>query len=68
MKDKFSEYYALSEDEVKKDWKESIVVLDTNVLLDLYRYTDETRKSLLDLLDKINYWGQRAFFSNILKN
>lgn len=35
------------------DWDDSVVVLDTNVLLDLYRTPDTTRDELLDALEGI---------------
>ncbi|MFP5202950.1 MULTISPECIES: PIN-like domain-containing protein [Bacillus] len=56
MKEKFREFYFDKED--KNIWEESIIVIDTNVLLNLYRYTKETSDQILELLDKYkeNLW------------
>ncbi|KKD42549.1 PIN-like domain-containing protein [Bacillus sp. FSL L8-0167] len=50
MREKFREFYFDKNDE--RIWKESIIVLDTNVLLNLYRYTKETSDQILGLLKK----------------
>lgn len=56
MREKFREFYFDKSDE--EIWKESIIVLDTNVLLNLYRYTKETSDQILKLLNeyKENLW------------
>lgn len=56
LKEKFREFYFDKED--KNIWEESIIVIDTNVLLNLYRYTKETSDQILELLDKYkeNLW------------
>jgi hypothetical protein len=51
MRNSFIGYYPRTEDELKLLWERGIIVLDTNVLLNLYRYSKESRKSLLDLLE-----------------
>jgi hypothetical protein len=53
MKDTFKAFYQLSENEFEKLWDECLFVFDANVLLNLYRYTDETRAELTNILDKI---------------
>ncbi|MER3121690.1 PIN-like domain-containing protein [Bacillus altitudinis] len=50
MREKFREFYFDKDDE--KIWEESVIVLDTNVLLNLYRYTKETSDQILGLLHK----------------
>ncbi|MEV9651244.1 PIN-like domain-containing protein [Bacillus aerius] len=50
MREKFREFYFDKNDE--RIWKESIIVLDANVLLNLYRYTKETSDQILGLLKK----------------
>ena len=50
MRDQYFEYYKPSEEELKRYWKECIFVLDANVLLDLYRYSEESRNELLRIL------------------
>src|SRR3954468_24456320 len=53
MKDKFSEYYNIDDEELKKHWQQDVFSFDANVLLNLYRYTPNTRKAFFDLLTKI---------------
>lgn len=53
MKDKFSEYYKLSEKELKKHWEKDIFCFDANVLLNLYRYSPSTREAFFNLLEKV---------------
>ena len=53
LKQKFSEYYKLSEEEVLEHWKNDVFSLDANVLLNLYRYTPKTREAFFDLLEQI---------------
>lgn len=53
MRKLFPGYYTPKQDEFEKMWNEGIFVLDTNVLLDLYRYSDETVKELFKVIDLI---------------
>jgi hypothetical protein len=50
MRTTFRGYYAPSREELTSLWDAGLIVLDTNVLLNLYRYTEETRESLLGVL------------------
>lgn len=52
MKYKFEEYYIPKPEDIKRIWANSIVVLDANVLLSLYRYSSRTRNKLLALMNK----------------
>ncbi|GAA4072714.1 hypothetical protein GCM10022389_17650 [Flavobacterium cheonanense] len=54
MKNIFPGYYKKSEEEIKKIWELGIIVFDTNVLLNLYRYSDSTRDTILDLVSKFS--------------
>lgn len=47
MKDVFPGYYRPTDAEFKQLWDKCIFVLDANVLLNLYRYSVDTRKKLL---------------------
>jgi hypothetical protein len=49
----FLGYYRPTQTEFRKLWDKCIFVLDANVLLNLYRYSDETRKKLIDILQRI---------------
>lgn len=54
MKNTFIGYYEPSSREFKKLWEKCLFIIDTNVLLNLYRYSDNTRKELLKLLNSIS--------------
>lgn len=58
MRTKFPGYYKPTTEEFENLWKTAIIVLDTNVLLDLYRYSDET---VSVLLENINGLKERIF-------
>lgn len=47
MKKKFREQFALEQEKKQSIWKNAIVVFDTNILLNLYRYNKETCDDLL---------------------
>lgn len=50
MKRQFAEYYELPEERIKEIWDSSLIVLDTNVLLNLYRYNEEARNEFINAL------------------
>lgn len=50
MRRMFHEHYRISRKDVDALWKEGLVVLDTNVLLNLYRYPEKGRAELLKVL------------------
>lgn len=50
MKKRFAEYYELSEERINEIWENSLIVFDTNVLLNLYRYNDEARDEFIKVL------------------
>lgn len=51
MKPQFCGYYPPSDTEYERLWKEATIVLDTNVLLNLYRLPTTARDELLKVLD-----------------
>jgi hypothetical protein len=53
MKDLFPGYYRPTDEEFRKLWEECFFVFDANLLLNLYRYSAETRQSLLAVLKGI---------------
>jgi hypothetical protein len=53
MKNTFPGYYKKSEDEIKGIWDNGVILFDTNVLLNLYRYSDNTRDTIIDLIKKL---------------
>ncbi len=53
MKDKFFQYHPLNEDQIEKLWEQSIFVFDTNVLFNLYRYSEQTSDEFLQTISKL---------------
>lgn len=58
MKDKFYEFYKLPDEKVNEIWENGLLIVDTNVLLDLYRLGTESRK---DLKKSIEFFGNRIW-------
>ena len=55
MKGLFKKYnYYFTEDQYKDIWENALFVFDTNTLLNLYRYQEETRREFLNVLDIIS--------------
>lgn len=54
MRKTFPGYYRPTEDEFQRLWREGIFVLDANVMLNLYRYSEKTRTELLDILKQVS--------------
>ena len=52
MKEIFSGFYKKSDEEIKNLWDKGIICFDANVLLNLYRYSNDTREALLELITK----------------
>lgn len=53
MRKLFPGYYTPSEQDFETIWQDSIIVFDTNVLLDLYRYSENTVKELLEVMKSV---------------
>ena len=51
MRTIIKEFLEPSNDEKSEIWENCVFVFDTNVLLNLYRYSAKTRKSLLDAFE-----------------
>lgn len=54
MKELFPGYYRKTEGDIKRIWEHGIIMFDTNVLLNLYRYSDSTQQTILDLIKKFS--------------
>jgi len=54
MKNLFPGYYKKTETEIKSIWETGLIIFDTNVLLNLYRYSDSTRETILNLVSKFS--------------
>ena len=51
MRSSFCGYYPPTPDDYERLWKEATIVLDTNVLLNLYRLPTSARDEFLTVLD-----------------
>lgn len=51
MRTAFNEYYALTDKEIDKLWKEGLIVFDTNVLLKLYQLSHEAQNEILSAMN-----------------
>ncbi|NTW89022.1 MAG: hypothetical protein HGB26_07880 [Desulfobulbaceae bacterium] len=73
MKNKFDWYLNPTDKELNEIWKEGILTVDTNVLLDLYRYHEETRNILIESLQNfegrkwLSHQASSEFFRNRTK-
>ena len=54
MKELFPGYYRKTETDIKRIWEHGIIMFDTNVLLNLYRYSDSTQNTILELIKKFS--------------
>jgi len=54
VKKTFSHYYPPSDAEFKELWQSAVIVVDANVVLNLYRYPEQARDDLLDSLAKFS--------------
>ena len=72
MKSKFPGHFRLTKDESKDLWKNALFTLDANILLNLYRYSDNTRNGFFEILNKIKdriwipHQSAQEFFNNRL--
>lgn len=65
----FEEYRSASEEEYRNVMMCGLVVADTNVLLDLYRYQAQTRNDLLSALARLgNLWLPHQVLSEFWRN
>src|SRR6266446_547589 len=53
MRKKFLGYYKPTQNELTKMWREAIFVIDTSVLLNIYRYTPKTREDFFKILEQL---------------
>lgn len=53
MKDLFPGHFKDDNGDIKDIWEECLFVFDANIILNLYRYSDPTRKSFFETLESI---------------
>ncbi|MFQ2717186.1 PIN-like domain-containing protein [Aeromonas caviae] len=70
MKKEFSWYFKPDKNELDDIWKNGILTVDANLLLDLYRYHENTRDSILNSLKKHEgpLWLSRQASEEFFKN
>lgn len=72
MKSSFKEYFRPSNEELNELWNNSTFIVDANVLLNLYRYSEETKKELENAINQIKdkifitHQAAKEFFQNRL--
>lgn len=72
MKTQFPGYFPLSDERTKKLWNDCIFIFDANILLGLYRYSDDTRKEFFATLKQIKercwlpHQAVKEYFNNRL--
>lgn len=54
MRSSFLGFYPPSDAEIAEMWTNGSIILDTNALLNLYRYSEDTRQAFLLVLGKLN--------------
>ena len=54
MKDKFFGYYRPTNEDFEAIWKNGIISIDANVMLNLYTYSPETATEITDLFKKVH--------------
>jgi len=72
MRKNFPGYFKLTEIDIKELWDNALITLDANILLNLYRYSDETKENFFKILEKIKdrvwipHHSAKEFFDNRL--
>lgn len=70
MKTVFPGHFANDPEDLKRLWEDSVIALDANVLLNLYRYSEGTRKEFIDVFEKLKerLWISHQVAKEYLKN
>jgi len=70
MRDLFMGYYKPASEEIEKLWESSIIVFDANALLNVYSYSEQTRKTTLMVLESFQnrLWLPHQFALEYQKN
>ena len=70
MKQAVAEYLEPTIEEKRKLWNDSVFVFDTNVLLNLYRFSKNTRTALIDSIEKkqSNVWIPHQVAQEFMRN
>lgn len=70
MKSQFPGYFKPTAKETTDSWENALFVFDANILLNLYRYSDETRDAFFKILEKIKHriWLPNQSASEFFEN
>ena len=70
MKDEFPGYFRPTEGQIKKLWEDALFVFDTSFLLNLYRYSKDTRSEVIKILRGIEkqLWSPHQAAIEFLRN
>lgn len=70
MRTLFQNHFPDTEGEIAAAWRDAIIVFDANTLLNLYRYSDNSRKEFLKLLENLKerIWTPEQAASEYFKN
>lgn len=70
MKNAIKEYLELSKTEKAELWKNAVFIFDTNIFLNLYRYTEITRESLLKAMQQLSdrIWMPHQVAQELMKD
>lgn len=66
----FKGYTNYSKDEYERIWKSAIIVVDTNILLNFYRYSEDTKREMIKILTNLKerlwipYQIAKEYFKN----
>lgn len=70
MIEMFKGYIDYSNNEYKDIWQNAMIVVDSNILLNFYRYSEDTRNKIFEILEKLKtrlwipYQVGKEFFDN----
>jgi len=70
MKNMFKGYSNYEQEEFNRIWSDGLIVVDTNILLNFYRYSDDTRKKFIKILNDLKdrlwipYQVGKEYFNN----
>ena len=53
MKNKFKQYFNYNNNELRALWENSIFIFDTNVLLNFYRYSENTKNEFINTINEL---------------
>ena len=70
MKKAFPGHFANDPDDLKRLWENSLIAVDANVLLNLYRFSDSTRDEFLAVFEKLKdrLWISHQVAAEYLRN